>query len=218
MWGHELSVTTAADDISLLTAEELRDAAGVADDSQDSKLAIVGRQIAAMICAECCVAIGSGSGEATLRQETLTETYRNVCARELILSRRHNIEMVGVNIDESSVDLSSVVVNPESALIERVVNGSVMNWHGREIVVVYKAGFNEVPEHLKSVAADALRWRLSMTSRDPLVKSQNIEVVGVDSVRTDLWVGGLPGQDAGAGGLPGYIAAQLARYRNGVAQ
>jgi hypothetical protein len=214
MLGHELALTQAAGDASLLTAEELRAAAAVSDSSQDSKLAVVGRQIAAMICAECGIAVCAGA-EPTLRQETVTETFRNACTRELILSRRHNVEVTSITIDGAEIDLSTVVADPEVALLERIAPA---RWHGREIIVVYKAGFSTVPEHLKSLAADAVRWRLSMTGRDPLVKSQSVEVDGVDAVRTDLWVGGLPGQDAGAGGLPGYIAAQLARYRNGVAQ
>lgn len=56
-----------------------------------------------------------------------------------------------------------------------------------------------------------MRLRLSESSRDPLVKSQRVEVDGVETVETGFWVnaGG-----SSSGPAPADILAKLSRFTN----
>ena len=90
-----LKVTTAATSLQLLSDVELRAAAGVSGTDQDDVLAAEGLRVAAAITMACNVAVGAG-GEPTLLQETLEETFWSVRGDNLILSRRHNVELLSI--------------------------------------------------------------------------------------------------------------------------
>lgn len=209
-----LTITTPATDRQLLNAEQLRLAAGLAKDdaSQDEALSEVGLRIAAEIAAACKIRIGSGAPP-TLRRELVTQTFRGPRLRELILDRRHEVEITSVAVDGVALTASDFEVEPEAGLLYRL-DGALMTtwWRGRSLVVVYAAGFEDVPADLAAVAADLMRLRLATESRDPLVKSESTEVPDVLTKRTDYWVGAMPGSSSGP--VPAEVAARLSRYMN----
>lgn len=210
-----LVVTAAADDLQILTIEEMRVAAGLDkdDDSQDELIEARGLAVAADIVSICNIAVGEGA-EPTLLKETLTETFECVDSRVLVLSRRHNVSVSSVTVDGSAVDAGTYSVNSESGILRRKSGLPFDRWRGSEIVVVYDAGFEEPPAGLKQEALDRFASITSESERDPYVKGTSIETVGVETVRTDYWAGDLPGSNSGSGGAA--VPASLKRFYNAV--
>jgi hypothetical protein len=130
----------------------------------------------------------------------------------MILSRRHNVEIVSIAENGTPVTVDDRSLQSEAGLLQRWVGGRKSLWAADEIVVVYDAGFDSVPPGLIGIVTDLARIRLSEASVDPLVKAVTVDVEGIDSVRTDRWVGGLGGKSNG--GLPPDIMARLTRYMN----
>lgn len=208
-----LTVTSAADDLHLLTAAERRVAAGLVstDTSQDTALAARSLAVAAGITSECGIATGS-SADPTLKQETLTQTLYAVEVEQLILARRHNIEITSITEDGTALtEDTDFLVEPESGLVTRLSGDCPIRWCAQKIVVVYTAGFETIPGDLKQAASDYMRALTLELTRDPYVKAESVEVPGLESRRTELWTGTLPGD---AGGVPPMVAAQLTRFRN----
>ncbi|MER9710176.1 hypothetical protein NKJ13_07890 [Mesorhizobium sp. M0174] len=208
-----LAVTTPASDRSLLTQAERREAIGVTDSSQDTRLAALDLRLGAAIMAECNVAIGAGA-EPTLLQETLTETCRRVDAAVLVLARRHNVEIT--SLIEDGVTLTNEVsftVDPESGLVTRLSDDCPRRWCAGKVVVVYKAGFVTVPGDLKQAAMDFMRLAWAESKRDPALKSEVVDIPDVRRVERGYWVGSVPGQSS-EGAVPDIVAGQLTRFRN----
>lgn len=205
-----LTVTVKAADPSVLTVAEMRAAAGLdADDaSQDAVLAVRGSTVAAGIMTDCNVAVGAGA-EPTLMQETLTERIYDFEGTALCLARRHNVQITSLTVDDEAWSDSNYVLNGEAGTISLP---SDRRWCAREIVAVYKAGFETVPPELKQEALDRFSSITLEADRDPYVKGTTIETVGVETVRTDYWAGALPGGAAAAG----KISPLLERFSNRV--
>lgn len=212
-----LVVVEPAGDLSLAPIAALRVAAGLApdDDSRDLQLTSLGLRIAAEIADACKIAVGEG-GEPTLRRELLRQTFRNADVEVLVLDRRHDVELTAVSIDgEDVADLTTIDVDVEAGMLVRWVAGHKARWHAREIIIEYRAGFDEVPAVLAGAVADVARVRLSEAAHDPLDKAVTIEIPDVETVRRDRWLGALPGASSTAnGGLPADIVARLGRFMN----
>ncbi|MEO3386011.1 hypothetical protein [Mesorhizobium sp. CAU 1741] len=210
-----LTITTPANDPQLLTIEEMRAAAGVADASQDATLTAMGLQIAADIAVECNIAIGGGSVP-TLRRETVTEVLRGVRRDQFALRRRHDIDVS--SLVEDGVTLTEGVdflVDSESGIVERLECDRPVPWCAEKVTIVYVAGFDAVPSDLRHAATEFFRASLLASQRDPLVKGTETEIPGLHRRRTDYWVGSVPGQ-SNEGAVPDAIDGKLKRFRNGV--
>lgn len=213
-----LTVTTPATDALLMTQEQMRLVAGLAanDASQDDALALLNARISAEVCDACGIAIADNGKEPTLRQETLTETFRCASSGPLILSRRHNVEIVSVSVDDEVLDPTGYEVEAESGLLHRLDRQHLSYWRGSAITVVYKAGFAAVPPVLVGAASDLIRFRRSEVERDPLVRSTRIRVDGIDEVQTDYWVNSVTSGSASSTGasIPPNVSAALSRFMN----
>lgn len=205
-----LTITTPATEIDLMTIEEMRAAAGVSDGSQDLLLRALAAGISADIMAECNIVVGLGA-EPTLFTETLTETFYDWPARgDLVLGRRHNVAVTSVTIDDALTASDEYVVQAEHGILSRLAG----YWSGSPIVVVYTAGFAAAPAGLKSVALELFSSRYSESQRDDFVKSETIEIPGVETKRRDYWVGNVPGQSSDEGPIPGVLSGRLKRFKN----
>lgn len=206
------SVTSPASDLSLLTVEQLRDAAGLAtgDTSRDEELKALGNGISTDIAVACNVA-DDGINPPTLLKETVRETLW-VCDRpeELILSRRFVSSIVSVSEAGSVLAADGYFIDRGAGLLNRASAGRPWTWATGQLIISYDAGFAAVPADLIAAATDLARIRLSSSSRDPLVKSESIEVPDVQSRKLDFWVGALPGA---AGPVPAEILTRLSRYK-----
>lgn len=213
-----LIVTAPAADPLLMTVEQMRGAAGLASDdaSQDAALALLNARISAEVYDFADIAVADDGREPTLRQETLTETFRCPTSGPLLLSRRHNVEIMSVTIDGEALNTSGYEVEAESGLLHRIVGQHLSCWRGGLITVVYKAGFATVPPLLVGAASDLIRFRRSEVERDPLVRSSRIRVDGIDEVQTDYWVNSVTSGSASSTGasIPPNVAAALTRFVN----
>ncbi len=215
-----LQVITPAEDLLLASLAAIRAAAGLAssDTSRDAELTELGKRVSAEITEACRIAVGEteeGEGaEPTLRRETVRETFCGSGQDVLVLARRHNVKIVSVTEDGRPTTLDARALRSEPGLLYRWIDGHQSFWTAREIVVEYDAGFETVPFSLAGVAVDLVRLRLSQASVDPLVKSTRVEIVDVETVQTDRWVGSTPGADTT--GVPPELMARLGRYFNPV--
>jgi hypothetical protein len=211
-----LSVVTPAASLGLLSAAELRAAAGLGaeDKSQDEALEALGLEAAEWIAGTICGMATAGGNSPTLLQESLSEAFRlrsygHRLPRQLILSRRVVSDVDVTENDTALVADTDFLVHDEAGLLDRLSSDVVTCWPSGTIVVTYTAGFaaDAVPAVVKAVATDFIRMRLSQRGRDPLVRSETTE--GVDSVT----------YRDGAGGETDFEEAarsRLARYMNSV--
>ena len=207
-----LVATTAAANLQLLSIDELRAAAGVADDSKDADLGVLGLRVASAISDACRIRAASGSVP-TLLRETLTETFRDECGGvQILLSRRHETAIYSVVIDGITIDASGYEVDPESGLLTRLCDDRPTAWRGGKVTVVYSAGFTIAPDALKRAASEFLRHLWLEGTRDPSVKAREVEIADIDRTRTEYWAGSIPGQ-GGGNAVPDFVAVQLARFR-----
>jgi len=210
-----IKITDAADDLALLSIEELRAAVGVTGGAQDADLTALGLRIAAAIAAECHIAAGAG-GSPTLLQETIEETIFGASGSCLFLSRRHEVEVLSLTVDGAALDVETdIFVDPEAGLVTRLAGGMPGRWHASKVVVTYKAGFETAPGDLKMAALDFVRLAWAERDRDPALKSERTEIVGVEVKQRDYWVGSVPGQQTESA-VPDVVAGQLQRFRNSV--
>lgn len=180
-----LEIITPAESLALLSAEELRIAAGLAvdDSSQDEALEKLGLQAAEQIATRCGVGT-AGSYPPTLLLESLEETFwLGRDERGLQLSRRF-VQAVTVTLNDAELsEGTDFIVDGDRGRITRLSNGWPICWtcHSK-IVVDYDAGFasDNVPEALKAIAADYVRLLNLRTDLNPLERSISVE--GLDSV------------------------------------
>lgn len=207
------SVTVPADDPWLLTIAQARMAAGLAanDTTQDAILQTLRARVSAEIYAECKIR-GDGLNPPTLRQETITETFRiKSCDDTLFLGRKF-AQVTSITENGTLLVSTDTVIDGDAGMAQRISGTADINWQRGEVVVVYNAGFADVPYDLVGAAMDLARFRLSADSFDPLEKSKTIEIPGVETVKVDRWVGSLPG--AVSGPVPTEISAKISRYRS----
>ncbi|ODT22228.1 MAG: hypothetical protein ABS35_15365 [Kaistia sp. SCN 65-12] len=210
----QLVVDVPADNLALLSIEEMRAAAGVTGSARDAELRTFGLGIASAIMSELGIAVGRGASEPTLWQETLTETFFWVLADELLLTRRHEVEVISVVSSTGTLDPAEYDVDPEAGILTRLCGDRPIEWRSPRFAVTYKAGFAEaIPGDLKRAATEFFRLAWQSLARDPALKSEVVDVPDVLRTEKNWWVGSVPGQ-SGEGAVPASIAGKLQRYRN----
>jgi hypothetical protein len=213
MIGTRLVVTEPASDLSLLTVQERRAAAGVSDEEHDADLAAMDLRVAAAIAEECNIAVGIG-GDPTLRRETVTETFRNVRSDCIIFARRHGIEVTSITIDGSALDDAEYEIDPETGICRRLSGDHFVDLCASKIVAVYDAGFATIPTALKGAATDCLQSYWARAKIDPSIKTYEDDVEGIGRVRTDYFAVSSAGNYVQSAGIPDIAIGQLKRFRN----
>lgn len=179
-----LVVTTPAEDPKLLTAEEMRAAVGVTGSGSDTVLATLNGRISRAIASHCRVAT-AGVAVPTLRQETLTETFRTGMSRErLLLSRRPIVSVTSVVEDGETLASADYEIDAASGILLRLENDEPAAWSWQKITVVYVAGWATVPDDLKLAASKLASEIYTVGTRDPNLK--RVKVEGVDE--REFWV------------------------------
>jgi hypothetical protein len=211
-----LTITTPASDPNLLILADVKAALGIdpGDTSQDAALTSYINRASADIHSACRIKRGAGS-KPTLRQETLTETIIFPGGRMFPLARRHEIELTSVTVNGSAQDLSACLVHSEAGLVEIYSGLRDSLWPKGKFVTVYKAGFATVPDDLAGIAMDLLKLYRSVESRDPLLRSERVDVDGVEEIERQYWVGAV-GSSTASSPLPAEMMARLSPYRNTV--
>jgi len=199
-----LIVTEPAEDLQLLTQEELRVAAGLdpTDDSQDAALATQGLRAAAALAGACGVAVAGydpslystatplrGAAPRTLKAETLVETLRvrpGYQYMTLVLARWPVLEIISVTTDTTTFTTADYYLDIPMGTLDRISGNETLFWPCGWVTVEYIAGYDEIPEDLKGYAAQLMNifHQSSTSSVDPSTK--HIEIPGV--ITLDRWV------------------------------
>ncbi len=178
-----IEISVPATTRALLTAEQLRAAAGMAvgDTSRDTELAAIGLTVSDIICETGCGLSGDGITPVTLRQETLIETfYPKRRSSSLKLGRRF---LGTVDVVEDGVTLTAgtdYTADKGQGILTRRSSGHERCWPWATIVVTYEAGFVTVPTPLAEVAAEMVGVRAGEIN--PRARSERIEIPGVEVI------------------------------------
>lgn len=207
-----LTVATPATDLTLLSIEEMRAAVGITGPGQDAQLRAMEKRIAALITTECDIAVAPGTPP-TLRREALVQTIYRACGEVLVLARRHDITISSIVEDGVTLLDTDFIVDPESGELNKLCDDYPTWWSAKKLTVEFSAGFATVPEDLKEAAIDFFRASWLEQSRDPLVKSERINIPDVREVERQYWVGSVPGQSS-EGAVPAVVVGKLARFSN----
>ena len=176
------TVTTAASNLSLLTVEELRAAAGVSDTGHDMALAELGQQLSTALARRCMI-VDDGVHPPTLLSEGCTEVFRwNGCG-PLSMARRPVTEIASVSINGAAIDASGYEL-ANGRNLHRLSGDALVSWPTAKITVVYTAGFLTVPPDLKLAASKLATALYKETARDPNLKREDIP--GIREV--EYWV------------------------------
>ena len=219
-----LIVTEPAEDLQLLTEEELRVAAGLEpdDDSQDAALAVHGLRVASALAGACGVAKAGydvsllplrGEAPRTLKAETLVQTFRVTPGYQygsLFLARWPVLEIVSVTADTTGLTTDDWELDIPMGSLTRVSGNGTLYWPCGRVIVEYAAGYDTIPEDLKGYASRLVGWYSQTTGSDPTEK--HVEIPGVITI--DRWVD----QSATDSLMPEDITAGLVRdgYRRPV--
>lgn len=173
-----LTVSSAAADRKLLTLQEAKDALGITSSSQDAAITTLILRVSDMISRECLV-VGDGLTPPTLREETLVETLRLKTATDKLPLSRRFVVITTIVEDGETLTTADYTVNAGAGLLTRLDDDDDEDcWPACKIVITYKAGFATVPEDLKLAAIGALREQYAMSSRDPMLRAEEVEGVG----------------------------------------
>lgn len=183
-----LVVTEPAAELQLLSAEELRVAAGLEPDdaSQDAALATYGLRAASALAGACGIAkAGYGPlltlrGEAprTLHAETLTESLRirpGCQYRTIYLARRPLLSVISVT--EDTTELTAIYdweIDIPGGSITRVSGNDTLYWPAGRLIVDYEAGYDTIPDSLKGYAARLVSLYYTSEGEDPNQKRVEI--------------------------------------------
>lgn len=200
-----LTVTSAADDRSLLTLDALRAATGVATGRAD-ELRALGAAVAQTITRFCGIRAG-GATPPTLRAETLTETFRlDDAPQRLVLARRPILSVTSVTEAGEALTLDTdYEIESAPGMLLRLCGDAPSCWRCGKIVVVYSAGWSTVPEDLALAASKLASLLWQEAGRDPNLKRVRIEGVS----EREYWVP--PSSDPL---IPQEIAELLGAYCN----
>jgi hypothetical protein len=195
-----LLVTEPAEDLQLLTEEELRVAAGLEpdDDSQDEALAIYGVQASTALAAACGVAVAGyaasstasplrGAAPRTLHAETLVETMRvrpGWQYRDLFLARWPVLEIISVTEGSTELTADDWELDVPMGTLLRLSSGEACYWACGIVTVEYEAGYDEIPADLKGYAARLVSLYSQTIGSDP--NQKRVEIPGVITI--DRWV------------------------------
>jgi hypothetical protein len=194
-----LIVTAPAEDLQLLTDEELRIAAGLEQDdtSQDASLATLGLQAAAALAGACGIAKAGydaallplrGEAPITFKAETLVQTFRirNGNQRpKLLFARWPVLAITSVIVDETELTTDDFEIDIPAASLTRVSGNSTLCWPCGRVIVEYDAGFDDpVPTDLKGYCSRLVGLYHKTTGAD--LSQRRVEIPGVITV--ERWV------------------------------
>jgi len=194
-----LIVTTPADDLQLLTDEELRVAAGLEPDdtSQDAKLATWGLQAAAALAGACGIARAGydasllplrGEAPVTFKAESVVQTFRirNGNQRpKLLFARWPVLAVTSVTVDTTELTVDDWEIDIPAASLTRVSGNETLCWPRGRVIVEYDAGYDDpIPTDLKGYAARLVGLYYSSQGTDPTERS--IDIPGV--IKVERWV------------------------------
>jgi len=194
----KLTVTAPAEDLQLLSQEELRVAAGLAPDdaTQDATLATRGLQVAEALAGACGIAKAGydptlaplrGEAPLTLKAETVIQTFRlryGIESDRLLLARWPALEVISVTTDTTELTVDDWELDIPGSSLMRVSGNGTLCWPTGRVIVEYAAGYDIIPEGLKGYAGRLVSLYHSTTGAD--MSERRVEIPGVITI--ERWV------------------------------
>jgi hypothetical protein len=194
-----LTVLVPATDYQLLSAEELRAAAGLdpGDTSQDASLATVGLQASAALAGACGLAKSGydetlaprrGEAPATFKAETLSQTFRIWAGnqhRKLLLARWPVLSIVSVTVNGTELTVDDWDLDIPGASLARISGNGMQPWPSGRVTVEYDAGYDDpLPADLRGYCSRLVNVNYQTTGADP--SERRVEIPGV--ITLERWV------------------------------
>lgn len=200
------SVTEAAESYDLTTLDVVKDELGIADGKSDATLKRYLGWASAALSAECNRVFAAE----TVQDKVWPATGLSPLSsgfEVLQLSRFPVIAVVSLTEDGVAlVEGTDFVVDKAAGQVWRLSSGGrLMCWGSAPKVVVFKAGFEQIPGDLQDAATRMVRNRFRAKGRDSYLMSESIP--GVRDAR--WWIA--TGDDAG--NVPPDIADLIDSYR-----
>lgn len=209
-----LTVSVVAASTRLTTLETVKTALGITDDANDVQIDDQIERVSAEIAKYIGVRAGA-DGNVTLGRETVVETFRGVCAAEVLLLSRFPVSsLTSVVADGTTLAGTDYELDAATGMLYRLSGDHRCHWYGTKIVFTYVAGWllpedgtnRNLPQDIEDAAIAAIAASNSMRGRDPMLRSET--VVGVGS--QEYAVSG-PGE--GSTALPYSATSLLDRHR-----
>lgn len=201
-----LTVTTPAEDRTLITEAEARQAINVSA-GQDDKVLALRQGVSAAIVTHCAV-WSAGAVPATLRYEVFSQQIRlDYPVEQIRLVRRPVASIESVIEDGVTLQTSDYELDASTGLLRRLCNDYPAWWSASKIVVAYSAGWAAVPDNLRTAAMKLATALWSEAGRASNLKREEIP----DLIMREYWVG--PSDDPL---LNREIEDLLAEYKNPV--
>lgn len=167
---------------SILSLEELREAAGVTGSGSDDYLGRLGVSASTALARRCCI-ITDGATPPSLLSEDCRETLRWTECGPIRLSRKPVTSILSVTIAGVLTAPASYELSGGYAL-HYLSGGDLAAWPAGRIVIDYRAGFTTPPGDLKLAATKLVTALNAEKSRDPNLKRENIAGV----MEREYWV------------------------------
>lgn len=209
----QINVVTPANDYDLIDLATLKTLLDISDDSLDAYFDIVIPQASTDIANYCNQPIVVETIQASFwpTRDGWPWAVRGEIA-PLQLPRwpltlvTSIVETIN-NVPTTLVAATDYIADMATGQITRLGrDGYPRNWHANPIVVVFAAGYAVIPSDVVGVVSDIIKGKLSARTRDPMLRSENVEGV----YQAAYWFGAGPGS---SDGLPSSITGPLSRYR-----
>lgn len=167
-----LEVLTPAGSSDLTTLATAKRELGVADATQDARIADLIREASDLV-AQWCNRAGFG-------RETLRQTERLASPVDVLVLQR-DLGVTVTTVIEDGVALSAGDYERGGVLLYRLRGDLRVLWTARTVVIEYQAGFalpDDVPAALERACLDLLAGLWHGQGRDPAVRNETTEGVG----------------------------------------
>ena len=167
-----LEILSPAATSDLTTLAIAKRGLGVADATQDARIADLIREASDLV-AQWCNRAGFG-------RETLRQTERLVSPVDVIVLQR-DLGVLVSSVTEDGVALAADEYERGGVLLYRLRGDVRVPWGARTVIVEYQAGFalpDEVPPALERACLDLLAGLWHGQGRDPAVRNETTEGVG----------------------------------------
>lgn len=207
MMRRTVTVIDAATSFALVSLDHVKDELGISagDVSKDAQLKRYIDQCSSLVHTYC-------------QRIFPKQTYRNTFSRDgawcwfagagkpLSLSVRPVISVASISEDNAALSSSDYSIDTDLGSVWRLNNASPGMWLGATTVVVFDAGYNEIPGDVVEATLYLITLRFRAQGRDPMLKVKEGPTFG----REEFWIGPTPMMQ---GGMPINVAQMLDPYR-----
>lgn len=203
---YKTTVSVAAASRDLTTLATVKTELGITDTTLDAWLSAQITQASQAAATYC---------NRVFAKETLLDYFRLDCgAEKLLLSRQPVASITSVVEDGATLTAADYEFEAATGFLWRLDGSDNRSWWAAaKIVATHISGYEllaTLPTDIEKACIVMVKQAYFAKTRDPMVKGESIEIPGVETRRTDLWVGSVPGDN---GAIPQEAEGLLGPYR-----